>query len=467
MLMRTLLIRPGGPESSQETACLEPLGLERVAAALRAMGHDARILDLRVSTQRDLQRELRDFRPEAAGFGVNRLANVPRALDLAKRIKHETPGCFAFAGGHGVSPIAGHVLGQAGGALDAVVRGEGEVAAPLLLAAARDGGLSGVPGAVTTEGTCHRTPLPLDGIEAPRPARDLLRGREKYVIGALTPAAAIELGRGDRTLSPRAAAAELATIREWYVYIVDDTAFVRPEHGEAVARELERRRVRKRYCVRTGAEVLLAHPDLFRRWQKLGLKHLVLNVETLERDGAERDIKALELARDLRITVTIDLSVDPGWDAGRFRLLRAWARSMPETIHLTVMTPYPGAAGWTAASRRLTTRDYRLFDGAHAVVPTTLPLDRFYRELALTRAMVNRKQPGVSPTARRHGALVRGLLRGPSGVANGFRGLRSVYDAERGYRDHLRAGPYALPVPAEPHLGGADLPGMHIHRRPH
>ena len=467
MLMRTLLIRPGGPEFSQVTSRLEPLGLERVAAALRAMGHDVRILDLRISAQRDLQRELRQFRPEAAGFGIDCLAGVPGALDLAKRIKRESPGCFAFAGGHGVAPIAGHVLGQAGGVLDAVVRGEGEVAAPLLLAAARDGGLGDVPGAVTAEGSCHRMPLPLDVIDEPRPARDLTRGREKYVIGVLTPAAAIEFGRGGRTVSPRAAAAELSSIREWYVFIVDDTVFTLPGHGDAVAAEIERRRVRKRYCVRTRAEVLLAHPQLFRRWQKLGLKHLVLSVGSLDRQAAERDTEALELARDMRITVTVDLGVDPGWDTGRFRLIRAWARSVPETVGLTVTTPYPGAPGWPVQSRRLTTRDYRLFDAAHAVVPTTLPLDRFYRELALTRAMVNRKHPGVAPTDRRHGVVARGLWCGWSGVVNGFRGARSVYGAERGYRDHLRACPYTLPVPAEPHLGTADRPGVHFHRRPH
>jgi hypothetical protein len=45
-----------------------------------------------------------------------------------------------------------------------------------------------------------------------------------------------------------------------------------------------------------------------------------------------------------------------------------------------------GSAGWVTEERRLQTRDYRLFDIQHAVLPTKLPLSRFYRELLDTSA---------------------------------------------------------------------------------
>jgi hopanoid C-3 methylase len=76
---------------------------------------------------------------------------------------------------------------------------------------------------------------------------------------------------------------------------------------------------------------------------------------------------------------------DPAWDAARFRTIREFALAVPEIVHLTVMTPYPGTEIWHTESRRLTTRDYGLFDIQHAVVPTTLPLAEFYRELVRTR----------------------------------------------------------------------------------
>jgi magnesium-protoporphyrin IX monomethyl ester (oxidative) cyclase len=142
--------------------CLEPLGIERVAGAARAAGHDVRVLDLQLFSHAELERELDAFRPEAVAFGLNYLANVPEVLDLAKLIRRRLPDCFVFAGGHSVSFIARHVLEQAGGALDAVVRGDGEAVTPLLLATSRDGGARELPGVVTPEGQGRGAPMMLD-----------------------------------------------------------------------------------------------------------------------------------------------------------------------------------------------------------------------------------------------------------------------------------------------------------------
>ena len=51
----------------------------------------------------------------------------------------------------------------------------------------------------------------------------------------------------------------------------------------------------------------------------------------------------------------------------------------------------PFAESW----RRLNPEfDYRLFDVQHAVLPTTLPLNRFYEELVKTQSILARKHLG-------------------------------------------------------------------------
>ncbi len=60
--MRVLLIHP----NSEICLRLEPLGLERVATAARASGHDVRLLDLPIFHHRDYDRELATFRPPLA-----------------------------------------------------------------------------------------------------------------------------------------------------------------------------------------------------------------------------------------------------------------------------------------------------------------------------------------------------------------------------------------------------------------
>src|SRR4051812_20691471 len=108
--MRVLLVHPGPLMYSEIYLRLEPLGLERVAAAVRAAGHDVRLLDLQIFSARDFLAELDDFKPAAVGFSVNYLANVPEVIDLAKETRRRLPKSFIFAGGHSVSFISPEVL---------------------------------------------------------------------------------------------------------------------------------------------------------------------------------------------------------------------------------------------------------------------------------------------------------------------------------------------------------------------
>src|SRR5262249_48814143 len=192
--MRVLLVHPSALMYSELYLRLEPLGMERVAAAIRAAGHDVRLVDLQIFGHADYHREVEDFRPQAIGFSVNYLANVPEVLDLAKATKARRPECFVFAGGHSASFVAPEVLDHAGGAIDCVVRGEGEVIAPLVLEAIGDPKLEALPGVVTRHGAGPRPTL-LEDLDRFPPARDLGRRRHKYFIGVLRPCASAEVTR--------------------------------------------------------------------------------------------------------------------------------------------------------------------------------------------------------------------------------------------------------------------------------
>lgn len=484
--MRLMLVHPSALMYSEIFLRLEPLGLERVAAAARDAGHQVRAVDLQVLSRKLLEKELRAFRPEVLGISLNYLANIPEAIDIARAAKAAAPGCFVFFGGHSISFVGDHVLAQADGAVDAIVRGEGEPAVAPLLEAVRDGAAHTVPGVVTREG---RGPAPtmLDSIDAPLPARDLMRRRNRYFIGELDPCASIEFtrgcpwdcsfcsawtfyGRSYRRASPEAAAEEMASIREPNVFIVDDVAFIKPDHGNAIAAELERRRIRKRYYLETRADVLLRNEEVFERWTRLGLRYMFLGMEALDAEGLDlyrkrvspdENFRALERARKLGINVAINLIVDPDWDLERFRLVREFALSVPEIVHLTVMTPYPGTEIWHTEARKLTTRDYRLFDIQHAVVPTRLPLADFYRELVRTQAVINRKHLGLRTAVGAMGVLGRNLARGQTNFARMLWKFGRVYNAGRQLADHSRPVEFELPVPE--HRGAPGRKDLFIH----
>jgi magnesium-protoporphyrin IX monomethyl ester (oxidative) cyclase len=458
---------------------LEPVGLERVGAALRAAGHDVRLLDLQIFSHEDYRRELADFNPQAVGFSLNYLANTPEVIDLAKETRRRAPDCFVMTGGHSGSFIAQELLEHADGAIDCVVRGEGERIAPLVLDAARDSRLHTLPGVVTREGQ-GSAPTLLDDLDKFLPARDLATRRHRYFIGVLDPCASAELtrgcpwdcafcsawtfyGRSYRKASPQKAAEDLASIREPNVFLVDDVAFIHPEHGFAIGEEIERRRVKKQYYLETRCDVLIKNKELFAYWKKLGLYYMFLGLEALDEEALKlhrkrittgENFQALEIARELGLTVAVNIIADCNWDERQFEVVREWAMTVPEIVNLTVATPYPGTEIWFTESRRLTSRDYRLFDVAHAVLPTRMPLDRFYGELVKTQEILNRKHLGWGAIPKYGLPAVRALMRGQTNYVKMLWKFARVVNENRQYNDHQRPVTYEMkppkPVAAKP-----------------
>ncbi len=467
---------------------LEPIGLERVAAALRAAGHEVRLLDLQIFRHADYVAELEDFAPDAVGFSLNYLANVPEVLDLARETRRRRPRCFVFAGGHSASFVAPELLDHARGALHCVVRGEAEGIAPRVLEAAGDHRLETLPGVVTRHGS-GPPPTLLHSLDEHLPARDLARRRRKYFIGVLDPCASAELtrgcpwdcsfcsawtfyGRSYRKSSPEGAAEDLARIREPNVFLVDDVAFIQAEHGFAIGREIERRGIKKQYYLETRCDVLVKNREVFEYWRRLGLHYMFLGVEALDaetlrlhrkRVTPNENMRAIEIAREIGLTVALNIIADPSWDESHFAAVREWALTVPEVVHLTVATPYPGTETWLTEPRQLTTRDYRLFDVQHAVLPTTLPLDRFYQELVGTQSVINRKHLGWAGLRGAGGFAIKSLARGQTNFVRMMWNFSSVYNAKRQLGDHLRPVSYEMRPP--PKLG-AVRPGkatLYVH----
>jgi hopanoid C-3 methylase HpnR len=471
--MKVLLVHPSPLMYSEIYLRLEPLGMERVAAAVRAAGHEVRILDLQIFSHRDFFRELESFRPHALGFSGNYLANIPEIIDLAIAARKIVRDAFIFVGGHSASFVADEIIEHAAGAIDCVMRGEGEAGVQVLMDAIGTPAIDKVPGAVTARGR-GPAPIMLDDLDKYPPARDLGRRRNKYFIGVLDPCASIEFtrgcpwdcsfcsawtfyGRSYRKSTPEAAAEEMATIEEPNVFIVDDVAFIHSEHGFAIGREIERRKIRKQYYLETRADVLCRGREVFEYWRRLGLEYMFLGLEAIDDEGLKLhrkrsspgiNFKALEVAREIGVTVAINLIADPGWDEHRFEVIREWATSIPEIVHLTVATPYPGTELWFTESRKLTTLDYRLFDIQHAVLPTRLPLAKFYEELVKTQNVLNRKHLGLNALREVSGIAGKLLLKGQTNFIRMLWKFNQVYNPERQHADHFRPVSYKMKPPA-------------------
>jgi hopanoid C-3 methylase HpnR len=475
--MKFLAVHPSCLMYSKIYLRLEPLGLELIAAAVQQGGHQVRLLDLQVDTQARYFRCLQSWQPDVVAFSCNYLANVPEIVDLSKATKALLPDCFVFVGGHSASFIAQEFLAHGNGAIDCILSGEGEAAVlPLLEAVQRDRqALHQVPGAVTLDGQ-GPPPQFVHSLDDLLPARHLLRKRRSYFIGVMDPCASIEFSRGCpwdcvfcsawtfygrsyRLKSPEHAVAELERIREAGIFIVDDVAFIQAQHGMAIGEAIARKGIKKEYYLETRGDVLLRNKPVFEFWRQLGLKYMFLGLEAIDEEGLQafrkrvtlsENFEALDYARSLGITVAVNIIADPAWDRERFEVIRNWCLEIPEIVNISVNTPYPGTETWCTESRQLTTRDYRLFDIQHAVLPTTLPLPIFYEELVKTQRVLNTKHLGWAAIRSAAGLAARHLLRGQTNFVKMLWKFDRVYNPKLQLADHQQPVTYKIALPPTP-----------------
>jgi hopanoid C-3 methylase len=475
--MKVLAVHPGPLMYTKIYMRLEPLGLELAAQAARQAGHEVHLIDLQAETHADYFKIVDRWKPDVVAFSCNYLANVPEIVDLAKLTKEKLPQSFILVGGHSACFVAHEFLEHGEGTIDCILKGEGEAAIPqLLLAVAHDRkAVRTVPGVVTLDGE-GPSPHFVESLDNLLPARDLLRNRHKYYLGVLDPCASIEFtrgcpwdcsfcsawtfyGRSYRAASPDKIVEELERIKEPGVFIVDDVAFIQSKHGMDIGEAIARKGIKKQYYLETRGDVLLRNKEVFSFWKELGLRYMFIGVEAIDEEGLKRhrkritlgkNFEALDYARSLGIKVAINLIADPDWDKKRFELIREWCLEIPEIVTISVSTPYPGTETWLTESRKVQTRDYRLYDIQHAVLPTRMPLPEFYEELVKTQQVLNRKHLGLAALKSTATIAAGHLLRGQTNFVKMLWKFNSVYNPKLQLSDHQQPVKYQMALPPAP-----------------
>ena len=400
----------GGILGLEMLTFVEPLGLICVAGGLEEAGHVCSIHDLRIDGEERGFADCRRFDPEVVGLQCNFTTERRRALRLAQRVRREFPRAFVVLGGHDASrdPESFHDA-----AFDAIAVGDGEEIMPALVAALERGtGLESVPGLVLNRGGAQistgHAPARRELDELPLPARHLIRRyAPHYYINFRKPLALMETARGCpfkcsfcsvwkfhessfREKSPARVVEELRQIEAPNVFITDDIFWMNVKRGEEMARAIQAAGIRKYFTVQTRTDIICKFPHLIEMWKGCGSLAIFLGLESVTDGGlaninkkntAANNERAISILKELGVGFTPNFIVDPAWDHADFARLREWISRMGAyNSGFSVLTPLPGTDLWSEAKQRVTTQNCEMFDIIHAVLPTKLPLEEFYRE---------------------------------------------------------------------------------------
>lgn len=440
----------------------EPMGQLYLGSAL-AGRHDLRLVDLRVTP--NLDRELDGWRPDAAVVGVNPVhyAACDRTLaELRQRFPRIQILLFADAE-YGNTHVEerpqdfGHPLANAivqpyflapmrrvvRQVLEAWEKGRSIADVPGLLRQVSPGNWSAtehVPNTVGEIGVADRSLL------------GRARGRYRfggvgriahlfYTFGCRFKCRFCPMSKHDGSIVTRSlddVMAELREMREPNVFLQDYEPFLAPQAMEALADAVEKAGVRKNWYMLTRSDTALEQEALIRRWKGLGLRWLYLGLdgsspeklkEIRKANTVESNEKGLRRMLELGLGVSVGFVVRSDTTREEFAKLRKYVRELrAPLVGFTVETPLVGTKLYDESDAQITTRDWSLYDLGHAVLPTAIPLDDFYREMARLQLGAGLR---TMPAMLRHYDL-RDVL------YTWTHGLGAVNDMRRSARDHVQ-----------------------------
>jgi radical SAM superfamily enzyme YgiQ (UPF0313 family) len=245
----------------------------------------------------------------------------------------------------------------------------------------------------------------LDAVPLPS-RRDVDAWRTEYACLLFRPAWLVETARGcpfrcsfcsvwqlfDRDIRERSIGAvcdDFLSVGP-HVFVADDLFWHHASRSEALAAELRRRGMRKRWMlVQTRTDVVARHPELLEAWRPLAKEiDIFFGLEAATNEGLDGVVKdttvdrtgeAVEVARSMGYGVTGNFVIDPAWDVDDFE--RLWAFVDAHRLHragYTILTPLPGTAYYEQVRPQIRAVEWAQFDMHHLLWEPKLGVERFF-----------------------------------------------------------------------------------------
>ncbi len=358
----------------------EHMGVMSLSAALRAQGHETRLVFAGRTRPADLDALVRAFAPRVIAYSAS-TPDHARLLAVNRRLRWRFEFTAVFGGPH--PTFFPEVVDDPG--VDVVVVGEADGAFPDLCRRIEDGGdVAGMPNTVVRRGgerlAGPLSPLIEDLDSLPMPDRALMydadpgRGRDgikAFLTSRGCPHACTycfnhsynELYRGlgpvVRVRSPEHVIAEIAAVRERYpleyLAFVDDTFLLRPEGWIERFCDLYEREVGLPFG--TNVRANLVTRDVLVRLRQAGLYSVGMGVECGDEAlcrgllgrhmGVRRVVEAADLINELGIKLVtqsmLGLPVDDPFQVD-LRTLDLNIRLAPTLALPSLLFPFPGTA---------------------------------------------------------------------------------------------------------------------------
>lgn len=184
---------------------------------------------------------------------------------------------------------------------------------------------------------------------------------------------------------------EIAEIPDFVgrVFFADDNTFQDLHQAEILYRLIRDSGIKKKYSGYCRADTIVKKPELFRKWQSIGLDNLTVGFEAISEENLKRlnksghtetNRQAVALLNEAGLKYRAYFLIDPVFQKKDFTEISQYIEKLniPRPMFV-VLTPLPGTELYEIKKPAID-RSYDYFDFVHWVEPPCIGEEEFYRQ---------------------------------------------------------------------------------------
>ncbi|MHA2281704.1 MAG: B12-binding domain-containing radical SAM protein [Promethearchaeota archaeon] len=407
--MRILLVMPTSEIIGlNQFAMLEPLGLITIAAYIQR--HSIKIIDLRIEPT--LKDTVVSYQPHIVGIHCVSVADTYRVRSVAHEIKKIDPRILTVVGGHHPTLLPRDFDNEH---IDVVVIGDGEITFRELVDHYESDydlqELAGIAYRKNGEMILNRkrkSPHKLDDTRIPQ--RELIRKYSgEYYFLLNKPIATVPTSKGClhrckfcsiwpynqgkyRVMGPSRVIKELLEIEVRNVFLGDDNFLQNTKRVSGIYEAIKASGIDKEYIIEARSDAIAQNSDLVEKWRNIGLRIVGIGLEYIrnkelnevdKKISAKYNNKAIEILKKNDIKITGLFIVNPDFDESDFEKLSEYIlKKEIDYPFFAILTPLPGTVLYHEKYSDILSTDRDLYNLLHAVLPTKLSREKFYKKFA-------------------------------------------------------------------------------------
>jgi radical SAM superfamily enzyme YgiQ (UPF0313 family) len=176
------------------------------------------------------------------------------------------------------------------------------------------------------------------------------------------------------------------------IYFCEAHSFQDREYMEKLANLIIENHIDKRYMMYIRADTVVKCPELLKKWYDIGLNRVFVGFESITNHRLDKynkesisslNDRSINVLHGIGIEIVGSFIIDLDFKEEDFETLKKWVIDRELTLPaFNILTPLPGTDLYDKNKEFIKAVPYENFDFSHAILPTKLPLKRFYQLLA-------------------------------------------------------------------------------------